>query len=140
MLAVLLLATAVAARRLGRRAETGAYAAALSGVAVGLGALVFAGTLCGDGYRLWPGLLGGLVCAGLANAVVRSILAGAAARLDHDAASALWLFAEGAALVLAGVSILIPPIAIPVLLLLAGMLISRQRGDGGKYAGLRILR
>jgi hypothetical protein len=135
-----LVASAVAARRLGSAAERGPYAAAIAGAGIGFGALMFAGTLCGDGHKLWPGLLGGLACAALASAAVRPLLARAAARLDAEAAGALWLFPEAAGLLLAGLSVAIPPISIAALLLLA-WLAWRGRGRGEtKYAGLRTLR
>jgi anti-sigma factor ChrR (cupin superfamily) len=61
-------------------------------------------------------------------------------RLDDQAAAALPVYAEGAALAAAGVSILFPPLALLVLGVLAWLLTGGRRRAGEKYAGLRILR
>jgi hypothetical protein len=50
------------------------------------------------------------------------------------------VYAEGAALAAAGVSILFPPLALLVLGVLAWLLTGGRRRAGEKYAGLRILR
>jgi hypothetical protein len=120
--------------------ETGAAGAALAGVAIGTGALLFAGSLTDLGHPAWPGLAGGVVCAAIGQTAARGILAGARARLDEAAAAALGVYADGASLVLAGVAVLAPPLAVVALAALA-MLAIRSRGRGDrKYAGLRVLR
>lgn len=62
------------------------------------------------------------------------------ARLDKDAQGALPVYAEGVALLAAGASILLPPLAILVVAGLAWLMLGGQRRQGEKYAGLRILR
>ena len=77
-------------------------------------------------------LLGGLVVADLLGRVRR--------RLDADAAGALFLYAEAFALVLVGLSVLFPPLALVGIGLLVFLLLGGRRREGEKYAGLRILR
>jgi hypothetical protein len=122
------------------RLETPTGAAALSGIGIGLGALLFAGTL-DDHYAVWwPGLIAGLLCAALAGAAVRSLFMRTRARLDADAAAALPIYAEGVAVVLAALSILIPPVSIIAIGFFVWLLARGRRREGQKYAGLRILR
>jgi hypothetical protein len=61
-------------------------------------------------------------------------------RLDPDAASALPVYAEGVALIGAGLSILLPPLAILLVAAQGWLLAGGRRREGEKYAGLRILR
>ncbi|MEO8967190.1 MAG: DUF4126 family protein [Solirubrobacteraceae bacterium] len=134
-------ALAVIERRLGReRLDTGAIAAVLSLVALAVGALLFAGSLCRDHHPYWPGLIGGILCAAVGVIATRPLLARVRARLDAASAAALPLFAEASALLGAVLSVLLPPVGILVLVLLLWLLIAgRGRGEQ-KYAGLRILR
>jgi hypothetical protein len=122
------------------RLDTPAGAAALSGIAIGLGALLFAGTLDDHEDIWWPGLIGGLLCASLASAAVRSLFQRTRTRLDADAAAALPIYAEGVGMVLAALSILIPPVSILAIGFLVWLLAGGRRRSGEKYAGLRILR
>jgi hypothetical protein len=62
------------------------------------------------------------------------------ARLDASAVGALPLFVEGAALLLAALSIVAPPVGPIALALLLWLLFAGRRREGQKYAGLRILR
>jgi hypothetical protein len=122
------------------RLDTPAGAAALSGIGIGLGALLFAGTL-DDHYAVWwPGLIAGLLFAALAGAAVRSLLTRTRARLDTEAAAALPVYAEGVAVVLAALSILVPPVSIVAVGFFVWLLAGGRRREGRKYAGLRILR
>ena len=70
----------------------------------------------------------------------RTLFARVRRRLDAEAAGALPLYAEGAALVAAGLSILFPPLALLVVAALAWLLTGGRRREGEKYAGLRVLR
>ena len=123
-----------------RRLETPAGEAALGGIALGLGALLFAGTLDDRHATWWPGLLAGLVCAFVAQQGARSLLTRTRARLDAEAAGALFLYAESAALLLAGLSVLIPPISVLAIAFFVWLRLGGRRREGEKFAGLRILR
>jgi Domain of unknown function (DUF4126) len=108
--------------------------------AVALGALFFAGSLCRGGAVIWPGFPAGVVCAAIGIAATVPLLARVRARLDDDAASTLPLLAEGAALVVAVLSVLAPPVGPIALAVLLWLVYAGRRRDGQKYAGLRILR
>jgi hypothetical protein len=122
------------------RLETPAGEAALGGIALGLGALLFAGTLDDRYATWWPGILGGLLCAFIAQQGARSLLTRTRARLDAEAAGALFLYAEAAALLIAGLSILIPPVSVVFIAFFLWLRLGGRRREGEKYAGLRILR
>lgn len=106
-----------------------------------LGALFFAGSLCRGGYAVWPGFIGGVICAGVGIAATRPFLARLRARLDEAAAQVgLPVIADGSSLLVAVLSVLAPPLGLVALLGLLWLLY-RGRGRGEeKYAGLRILR
>ena len=122
------------------RLETPAGDAALSGIGLGLGALLFAGTLADHYSTWWPGIIGGLICAFIAQQGTRSLFTRTRARLDAEAAGALFLYAEAAALLIAGLAVLIPPVSIIVVLFFIWLRVGGTRREGEKYAGLRILR
>jgi hypothetical protein len=131
----------VAELRLGReRLDRGPVGLAVAVSAVAVGALLFAGSLCRGGYAIWPGIVGGVICAGVGILATRPLVARVRARLDPEAASALPLFAETSAVVAAALSVLLPPAGIVVLALLLWLLIAGRGRDDQKYAGLRILR
>ena len=138
---VVLVAVTVIERR--RRAPAlGAepLAAALGGMAIGIGALEFAGSLADEGHPAWIGLLAGLACAALAQAAARNFFGRVASRLDPEARSALVVYLEGASLALAAVAVLVPPLTPVALAALAVLLVRGRRREGAKYAGLRVLR
>jgi uncharacterized membrane protein YgdD (TMEM256/DUF423 family) len=122
------------------RFETPAGEAALSGIGLGLGALLFAGTLDDRHATWWPGIIGGIVCAFIAQQGARSLITRTRARLDAEAAGALFLYAESSALLLAGLAVLIPPISVLAIAFFVWLRLGGRRRDGEKYAGLRILR
>ncbi len=122
------------------RLETPAGVAILQGTGIGLGALLFAGAL-DDGHDVWwPGLVGGVLCAAFVSTVVRALMTRTRVRLDAAAAAALFLYAEAAALVLAGLSVLLPPVGLVGLVFFVWLRAGGRRREGEKYAGLRILR
>ena len=110
------------------------------GLALAIGALQFAGALSQNHYAIWGGIIGGVLCAALGAAATGPLLARVRARLDAQAAAALPLFAEGAAVLVAVLSALAPPVGPIAVLLLAWLLVASRRRQGQKYAGLRILR
>ena len=122
------------------RLDTPAGAAAITGIGIGLGALLFAATLDDRSDVWWPGLIAGLGIAAFAAAAVRDLFTRTRARLDTEAAAALPVYAEGVAAVLAALSILIPPVSVLALGFLVWLLLGGRRREGEKYAGLRILR
>jgi hypothetical protein len=116
-------------------------AAAISGIAYGTGALLFAGTLAAHGDAWWPGLLGGLAVAALAQHAVAPVISRARARLtDREAREALTVYLDAVALVLAALVALLHPLGYVVVGLFAWLLLRARARAGEKYAGLRILR
>lgn len=139
--AALLIVYLVQLRVGAERLHSGAPGVALAGLGIGVGALLFAGTLCSHGRIAWPGLIGGAAAALLAQTAVRPIVAGARSRLDDRAArQALTLYLDLLALVIAALVCLLHPLGYVAALLFAWLAFVRwRRGDGGRYAGLRIL-
>jgi hypothetical protein len=135
-LAVVMVLTLVLRGRL----DTPPAQAALSGSGIGLGAVLFAATLDDRHAVWWPGLIGGVLVAALASAAVRDLFNRTRARLDAEAASALPIYAEGVAMVIAALSILLAPVALLAVGLFIWLLAGGRRREGEKYAGLRILR
>jgi hypothetical protein len=113
---------------------------ALSGIGIGLGALMFAGALADHGYVYWPGIIGGGLCAALAGAATHSLVVRTRARLDEEARAALPVYLEGTAVLLAALSVVLAPISAVALGFFAFLLRGGRRREGEKYAGLRILR
>ena len=64
--------------------------AAIAGIGLGLGALLFAGTLDDRHAVWWPGLVGGILCGLIAQAGARSLITRTRVRLDAEAAAALF--------------------------------------------------
>ena len=123
-----------------RGSQLGAVAYVLAAIALVLGALTAAGSIADRSSTWWPGIIVGAGAAALGFVAARSLFGRVRRRLDDQAAAALPVYAEGAALTAAGVSILFPPLALLVLGVLAWLLTGGRRRAGEKYAGLRILR
>jgi hypothetical protein len=143
LLAVLVLVAAldVAGRRAGRDApDRPPLLYALAAVALILGALEAAGSVADRSDAWWAGAIVGTLCAALGFQAVRMLFARVRRRLDEQAANALPVYAEGAAVGAAGLSILFPPLALLVIGGLIWLLSGGRRRAGEKYAGLRILR
>ena len=141
-MAVAAIILAFVERRLGsERLEQGPLALLIAAISVALGALLFAGSLCRGGYAIWPGLIGGVICAGIGILATRPLLARVRARLDSESTGALSLIAEAAALLAAVLSVVAPPAgadrASPCCC--GSRSAGRSRGEH-KFAGLRILR
>jgi hypothetical protein len=138
---VLVMALDFAGRRAGRdAAERPPLLYAVLVVALVLGALLAAGSVADRSDSWWAGVVVGLACAALGFQAARSLFSRVRRRLDEQAAGALPVYAEGAALAAAGLSILFPPLAVLILAALAWLLAGGKRRAGEKYAGLRILR
>jgi FtsH-binding integral membrane protein len=138
---LVLIALVFVQRRIGsEKLDAGPLGAAVGGIALGVGALLFAGALADETSTWWPGIVGGLVCAALAAVTTRELLRRTRSRLDPDAREALTVYADGASLVVAVLAIVAPPVSILAIGFLAWLLVSGRRRAGQKYAGLRILR
>jgi FtsH-binding integral membrane protein len=122
--------------------EAGPGAAALTGISIGLGAVLFAGSLADRHETWWYGLIAGGIIALFSNSVSSDLIGRVRARFeaqgDNEAAAALPLYLEGIALIVALASILFPPLSLIAL----GFLIALFAKGGGnkKFAGLRTLR
>jgi hypothetical protein len=112
----------------------------IGAITIALGALVAAGSLADRGNTIIPGVILGAAAALLGFLAARSLFGRVGKRLDPEAAAALPIYAEGAALLAAGLSILLPPIAVLIVVGQAWLLAGGRRREGEKYAGLRILR
>jgi hypothetical protein len=122
------------------RLERGPGLWTLAVAAVVLGALFFAGSLARGHYEVWPGYVGGVICAAIAILATRPLFARARARLDAATAGALPIYAEGAAVLFAALSVIAPPVGPIGLALLLWLLFAGRRREGQKFAGLRILK
>ena len=89
---------------------------------------------------MWPGFIGGVICAGVGLAATRPLLERVRARLDDQTAAMLPLFTESGALAAAVLTVLLPPVGVIVLVLLLWLLYAGRGRSEQKYAGLRILR
>jgi hypothetical protein len=116
------------------------FAIPLGLLAAALGALLFAGSLCRGGYAIWPGIVGGVICAAVGIAASRPLFARVRKRLDAGTARAHHIYAEVLALLAGALSIVAPPFGPIFLALLLWLIFSGRRREGQKYAGLRILR
>jgi hypothetical protein len=105
------------------------------------GALLFGYSLSEADHPAWPGWVLGALVAALAFAVLRGVVAGAATRAgEAGSGTAIAGFAILAALVLAGLSLLVSPVALAALLGLGWLALAQRRRDQRKYEGLRVLR
>jgi uncharacterized membrane protein YgdD (TMEM256/DUF423 family) len=140
-MAVCAIALAIVERRLSTdKLESAPIAVTLAAASIVIGALLFAGSLCRGGYAIWPGLIGGAICALIGVLATRPLVARARARVEDEQAKLLPVFTEGAALLAAVLSVVAPPVGVVVLGLLLWLLIAGRGRDDQKYAGLRILR
>jgi hypothetical protein len=138
---VLVVALDVVGRRAGRDAvDRAPLLYVLAGVALVLGALLAAGSVADRSADWWAGIIVGLACAALGFQAARSLFGRVRRRLDSQAANALPVYAEGAALSAAGLSILFPPLAVLIVAGLIWLLAGSRRRADEKYAGLRVLR
>jgi len=98
-------------------------------------------TLAAHGDAWWPGLVGGLLAAALAQRAVGPVFAGARARLpDRAAREALSLYLDAASLLLAVLVALLHPLGYVAIALLVWFVWRARTHADQKYAGLRILR
>jgi hypothetical protein len=134
----------VALTTLAARARTAVPAFLLAALAVAIGALEFAGSLADEGYAAAPGFPAGAVCAFVGFAAAAAFFGRAASRArtggEEEAASLVEAFAQGAAVVLAVLAVLVSPISWIAFGFAVWVLFVQRRRAAQKYEGLRVLR
>jgi hypothetical protein len=113
-----------------------------------LGILAAGAALNGADEALWPALPVGLIGAGLAAIVTRDVASGAVRRQQAGLGAEPRAQAPGgvtvivvlAAVVIAGVSLVLEPFSLVALVALTWLWISRRRQAERKHEGLRVLR
>jgi hypothetical protein len=131
----LAIAAGALAGALGVRGTLGTVLALLAMVG---GAALFGISLAAEDHPAWPGWPVGAALAGFAYVVTRDLAEGAARRADGAGFTGALIAL--AALVLAGLSVLVPPVALVALVGLVWLQLGRRRRAGRKYEGLRTLR
>jgi len=110
-------------------------------IGVALGGVLFAAVLAAHHDAVWPGLIAGVLAAGLALSVSRPVFAGASARLEGAAAAAVALYADAVGLVLAIASWFAGPVALVALVFFAALAWRRRERTLARLGGgLRVLR
>jgi hypothetical protein len=122
----------------GASGRRGAIGLLLLAAAIVGGAVLFGISLEEEDYDAYPGWPIGALLAGFAFVVVRAIAEGAAERAEGAGFTGALIAL--AALVLAGLSLVIPPVAILAALALAWLWVQRRERAQRKYEGLRSLR
>jgi hypothetical protein len=117
-------------------------------VLAAIGAVVFAASMAEDSHVAWPGLILGAAATAFAATVAFGVLDGAIARAEGnepgskeaDAANFLIISFAVAGIVLAAVSLFVPPVSLLALAAIIWLALGRRRRADEKYEGLRILR
>ena len=149
LLAVVALAAVVTIGASGLAGRVPAFV--LAAIAVGIGALEFAGSLAEEGETAVPGIAAGALVAVVGFAASYSFFTRAGARLasrqgaqgakaEASPDSFMVLFADAAAVVIAAVAIFLSPLSLLPLVFCLGLLLEQRRRAGRKYEGLRVLR
>ncbi|HEY7121399.1 MAG TPA: hypothetical protein VH329_02465 [Solirubrobacterales bacterium] len=110
-----------------------------------IGVLVAGAALNGADEALWPALPVGVIGAGLAAVVARDVAAGAARRqrdqsIGGQASAGVVAIVVLAAIVIAGISLVLKPFSLLALAALLWLWASRRRQAERKHEGLRVLR
>ena len=131
----LALATGAFGGASGRR---GALGVVLLAIAIVAGAALFGFSLAGEDHPAYPGWPVGALLAAFSFVVVRDIAEAAAVRADGGGFTSALLAL--AALALAGLSLIVPPVSLAALAGLLWLYLGRRRRAAQKYEGLRTLR
>lgn len=113
-----------------------------------LGVLAAGAALHGANEALWPALFVGVIGAGLAAVVTRDVVSGAVRRQQGGVPTQPQAQSPGgvtaivvlAAVVVAGVSLVLEPFSLVALVALLWLWVSRRRQAERKHEGLRVLR
>jgi hypothetical protein len=129
---------------LAERARVPVPALFLAALAIAIGALEFAGSLADEGYAAGAGFPAGAVCAAVGFLAAQAFFGRAMSRArtggEEDAASLVELFAQGSALLLAVLAVLVSPVAWIAFAFALWVVFVQKRRRAQKYEGLRILR
>jgi Domain of unknown function (DUF4126) len=111
-------------------------------VAMGLGGLLFAGTLEDENYFGTGGIVPGMICALLGFLAARVFLGGATDRLAArgESGATITLLGDFGAVAIAALAVLLPPTSYIAVAFCLWVLLARRRRAEQKYEGLRILR
>ncbi len=131
----LALATGALAGAPGRRDGVGTVLLIAAAVA---GGALFGISLAQEDHPAYPGWPLGALFAAFAFVVVRDIAESASRRTDGDSLTSVLIAV--AALALAGLSIVLPPVAVVAFIGLVWIWFGRRRKASRKYEGLRTLR
>lgn len=132
------IAGAVAARR-GAGAPA-SLLAALAGVGLVAGAILFGVSLSAEDHPAWPGWALGALTALLSFSVISGVVRGAATRTRGASPATQVVYVTVAAAILAGLSVLLPPVGLIALAAVAWLAVARRRQATRKHEGLRVLR
>jgi hypothetical protein len=112
-----------------------------------LGVIAAGAALNGADEAVWPALPVGLLGSGLAAAVIHDVASGAIRRqrdgltgAGEQAPSGVTAIVVVAAVVIAGLSLIVSPISLVALVALAWLWFSRRQRAQRKHEGLRVLR
>jgi hypothetical protein len=119
----------------GRRGTVGTVLVLVAAIG---GAALFGISLAAEDHPAWPGWPVGAALAWFAFLVTRDLAAGAAQRAEGGAF--IGALIALAALALAGLSVLVPPVAILAFCGLVWLYLGQRRRVAQKYEGLRSLR
>jgi hypothetical protein len=136
LVALALIGSVVARRQL----QEGRGAQAITLVGAILAALLFAAQLDDRFDVWWPGLIAGPLLAVMATIAVSGLFGRVRTRLDTATQATLPAYAEAIAVVLAALSVALPPVGVIGVIGAIVLLRGGKRREGEKYAGLRILR
>ena len=118
-----------------------ALGGAVAAQSVGVGALLFAGSLAAHGDAAWPGLIAGAGAAAIAWQSSDAIVSGARGRLpDRASREALSVYLDAASLAAAALAALLHPLGYVLAAGAVWLLLRVRSRVEAKYAGLRVLR
>jgi hypothetical protein len=111
-------------------------------VAMGLGGVMFAGSLEDYDYFGTAGIVPGMICALLGFLAARAFLGGAAERLEArgERSATIARLGDLAAVVIAAFAIVLSPSSLLAIGFCLWVIVARRQRAGQKYEGLRILR
>jgi hypothetical protein len=114
--------------------------ATLAGAGLVAGAILFGISLSAEDHPAWPGWLVGALAALLSFSVISGVVRGAATRMQRGSGATQVIYLAVAAAILAGLSVLLPPVGLIALVAIGWLAVARRRRAARKHEGLRVLR